>query len=168
MTTFQFDECSDSPTVINACNQQGLARAKRFSKKHKGLKDPEMLAIYMGMDGVLLTQDCAMIEDHEECVPCLHPGIVMVGHSEKNPQTVTERSIRKIIGSFKESFHDWHTVSWSNSIVKITESTVEAGFMTPKGAVFDLSVSFGDGSWQDGLRACLARNAARQEDGDDG
>lgn len=125
-TVFQFDECSDCKSFIKRCNKEGLAVAKRFGKKHrrKGLKDPEMLAIYLALGGVIVTFDNNIIDEHVEDIPEHNPGFIIIEHSSEVPYTLTQASAEKIVARFKSTVPDWHQVSWANSIVRITEKSV--------------------------------------------
>ena len=162
MITVQFDECSSSADIVKACKKQGLAKAKRFPNKHKSLKDPEVLSIYMSKSSVFFTFDSKLIEEHRDHIPLEHPGIVIIGHSISFLRTLTVSSAKYILGRFKKSFPEWHLVQWNNSIVKITDSTVDAMFISSQGSVRSLSRSFDVNGWQEELKTCLSTNALRR------
>jgi hypothetical protein len=160
-TIFQFDECSDCVSFIKKCNKQGLAVARRFKKKHRrtGLKDPQMLPIYLGLGGVLITFDNDMIDDHEDDVPERSPGIIIIEHSDAVPYTLTQASVEKIIGRFKSILPDWHQVPWANSIVRITERSVAIGRKFKTGVAYDCHADLADVNCDQQIRNHLVQNA---------
>lgn len=166
MTAFQFDECCSWPSYIKGCNKEGLSRAHKFSKTLKaklgGTKDPEMLAFYMKKDTVLITTDKALPNEHPEHIPAVNPGIIVFEHSEKLLNTVTIKSITGIAKAFKELFPQWHTVKWSNSIVRISDDCIQGGRKTDAGGVVvEFYRKLTDNGWQADLHAYLDANATR-------
>jgi hypothetical protein len=159
VTTFQFDECISSKALIRDCRRSGLCTPRRYPKGNMGLKDPEMLAKYMPGDAPLFTQDLALLSDHATHIPPRNSGIIMIGHSPATPRTVTEVSIRRILKQFKQRFGEWHSISWRNSIVVITEATVSAGHMSASGPSVNFIGRIDDNTWKDRLKEVLANNA---------
>lgn len=162
MTIFQFDECSSCRQTIKACNKSGVAIARRYPAEHKNLLDPEVLRIYMAKSTVFFTQDGKIVDDHKEHVPCENPGIIMVGHSPGWPYTITASSIRQILQNFKKCFPIWDKAQWRNSIVRITDRTVEIGYMSPAGRVVGFSAEFDNDGWQSQFAQHLDANAVRK------
>jgi hypothetical protein len=164
-TVFQFDECSDCRSFIKKCNQQGLAVARRFKKKHRhtSLKDPEMLAIYLALGGVLITYDNNMIDEHEDAVPEQSPGIIIIEHSSEVPYTLTQSSAEKIIGRFKTVLPDWNQVPWANSIVRITERSISIGRKRKAGVTYECVANLSDDNCHEQIRIHLVQNAQADE-----
>jgi hypothetical protein len=164
-TVFQFDECSDCKSFIARCNRQGLATARRFRKKHrgKGIKDPQMLPIYLALGGVLITFDNDMIEKHEDQIPEHNPGIIIIEHSPDVPYTLTQASVEKIIARFKSIVPDWHSVPWANSIVRITEKSVAVFRKLATGVTCDCFVELADATCDEKIRNRLLQNAEPNE-----
>jgi hypothetical protein len=159
---FQFDECSSCKATIKACNKGGLAIARRYPKEHKNLSDPEVLRIYMAKGTVFFTQDGKIVDNHKEHVPYENPGIIMIGHSPRSPRTITASSIRVILQDFKKRFPGWDKARWRNSIVRITDHTVEVGYMSPAGRVVGFSAEFDTDGWQSQFAEQLDANAVRK------
>lgn len=160
MTTFQFDENNSCTSFIRRCKKGGLASAKRFQRKHKntGLKDPQMLAIYLALGGVLVTFDNHMIDDHEDDIPEQSPGIIIIEHSPAIPYTFTQKSAEKIIAKFKEKVPDWHQVPWENSIVRLSDATICIGRKQRGSVIYDYLETV-EGADDAGIKAQLALNA---------
>lgn len=155
MTIFQFDECSSARGLLRTCKRRELAQVKRYPTKHKGLPDPNMLAIYTRKDGVIVTFDSRMADENAKHIPCGHPGIIMVGHSPDVPDTVTEKSATRIIDKFKNTFPDWHEISWSNCIVNMTNAYVKVGYISDHQVIYQIHKNFDDEDWQSEVRNCL-------------
>lgn len=162
MTIFQFDECSSCKATIKACNKSGLAIARKYPNKHKNLLDPDVLRIYMAEKSVFLTQDGKIVDEHKEHIPCENPGIIIVGHSPRLPRTVTATSISRILQNFKRQLPNWSSARWNNSIVKITDHTIEVRYMSPSGPVVALSAEFENDEWQSRFEQQLNENAVRK------
>jgi hypothetical protein len=164
-TVFQFDECSDCRSFIKKCNDEGLAVARRFRRKHrhKGLKDPEMLAVYLGLGGVIITYDNNMIDEHPTHIPERSPGIIIIEHSSAVPYTFTQASAEKIIGKFKSILPDWHQVPWANSIVRITERSVSIGRKLETGVIYECVANLTDDNCHEQIRTHLVQNAQVNE-----
>ena len=160
MTIFQFDECSTYLKYIAQCNKNpvGTTKAKRHKKKHQGLLDPDVLAIHMGGNSVFVTFDGRMVNEHGAHIPTLNPGIIIIGHSPSYSFTMTHVFACKILEDFKVSFPDWHTISWRNSIVRMTEISIEVGYNTASGFVSQFHELFRENGWQDAFKVFLAQN----------
>jgi hypothetical protein len=160
MTTFQFDECSTYLEYISKCNKApvGATEAKRHERKHRGLPDPDVLAIHMKGNSVFITFDGRMVDEHGTHIPTLNPGIIIIGHSPAYSFTMTHVFACKILEDFKVNFPEWHTISWRNSIVKMTEVSIEIGYNTTSGFVSQFYEFFKESGWQDSLKSFLTQN----------
>lgn len=162
MTVFQFDECSSCNSFIRRCNKEGLAIARKFKDKHrsKGIKDPQMLKMYLALGGVLVTFDNDMIDDHTQHIPEKSPGIIIIEHSPDMPYTLTQKSVEKIIKAFKEKFPNWHVVQWANSIVRITEKSVAVCQKTSTEVRYNCWIELSDTECEKQVTEHLSKNAA--------
>lgn len=161
MTNFQLDECSSSKALRADCNKQGLCSVRGYKKEHRGIPDVEMLRIYTAKDAVLLTFDKSMLVDHERDIPSKNPGIIVIAHSASNPRTITEKSAREIINNFKARFDRWHVVFWDNSIVTLTDETLQVGQKSENGIRFVLKIKLAESGWQAELENILLQNAGK-------
>jgi hypothetical protein len=163
MNCFQFDECSSSSELIRECKKEGLCSPRKYPNKHRSLKDPEMLDIYMKRNGVLITFDLSIVEDNDGFIPLENPGIILIGQSANSMRTMTITSARKIMKSFKRLFPEWCKLSWRNSIVAITDATISAGCVTNSGFYVEFSTELNDTDegWKESLRDFLTQNSSR-------
>ena len=159
MTVFQFDECSTSKSYLKSCKKSGLAAVRRYPTKHKGLPDPAMLEIYMAQEGVLVTYDHEIWVENEKHIPLTNPGIIIVSHSPAISYTLTQRSAANILDNFKGQFGEWHSVPWSNSLVTITDASVEVMRKSALGFETQLYRSLDQPGWQWELAERLKQNA---------
>jgi hypothetical protein len=160
---FQLDECISAGKLLSHCRRQNACVPFPFPKilKGKSVKDPEVLGKYMPLDRVLVTVDLSIVEKHGGHIPEANPGLIMLGPSPDSPYTTTVRLTMKMLAKLKAAFPDWHNVSWRNSIVRLTESSIEVGHMTTSGYVYDLNANLDDpNGWQDTLAELLRRNAS--------
>ena len=162
MTKFHPDECSSARGLIRSCKKGGLAQVRRYPTKHKSLLDPEMLYIYTKKDGVIVTFDLGMADENAEHIPVEHPGLIMIGHSPEISYTITEKSATKITSNFKDKFPEWHQIPWKNCIVKMTDATVEVGYILEGTITYLLHRSFEENEWQNDFRDCLAGISEKQ------
>ncbi len=148
MTTFQFDQCFNDKKVIQACTDEGLALARRLPSDLLGKPDPELLAVLMGAPNPVVTLDRALPTEHAAHIPAHHPGIVVVSFSRDNPRTITTREAGKILRNFKDRVPTWHQLALRNSIVEITEKSVEVCHIDAGGIVRDQYRGFSnDRAW---------------------
>jgi hypothetical protein len=161
MTTFQLDECLNSKKLVLGCAQEGLCQVFRFPSDMKGLKDPEMLNQLLPKGNPLITTDFALLDEHLNSIPEYHPGIILIANSESVPQTLTIKKVQTILRKFKTKFSQWHQVFWQNSIVCITQDSVnvlhiEAGYLKEDGYLTYQSID-----WEKTLEDLLYQNAKR-------
>src|SRR5205809_6219684 len=110
MTTFQFDKCLDDMDLIDTCNAEQLAEARRLDADLWKAKDPELLQVLMKRPAPLLTIDRALPRKHFASIPDKNPGIVVVAYSQdidrsrETLKTMTTRAAGRILRHFKVCF----------------------------------------------------------------
>jgi len=160
MCVFQFDENSSARSLIRDCRNAGVVEVRKYPSGDKGLPDEDMLDKYVQRDGVIVTFDAGLVQDHLDHVPDDHPGVIIVRHSPAISYPMTAASAKNILDHFKAEFSDWHRVSWKNSVVTMTEASIEVGHVASDHVVNDLSKSYNESEWQAELRDCLSRIAS--------
>ena len=160
MIPFQLDECASSRKLLSSCKKQKLCVPFAYPRRFKGkaIKDPQVLARVMANGRALVTTDLAIVDRHCECIPINNPGLIMLGPSPGSPHTTTEKLMMKMLSNFKTYFPDWHDVSWRNSIVRITESTVELGHVATSGYVYDYHSDLDKPGWVEEMKVFLENN----------
>jgi hypothetical protein len=148
---------------MRRCKKTGLAETSRFERRHrnKKMQDPEVMAYYFGLNRVLLTFDKALIDEHENDIPGLNPGIIVVQHSPALLRTLTQKSAEKIIAKFKEIIPDWYEVPWSNSIVRISDIAVEICRKEESGVVTLVYTELTETDCAEQIRKHLQQNYVR-------
>jgi hypothetical protein len=168
MITYQFDECFDDPDVIDACNKQGKAVARRIDDDLKEKKDPEVLAVLMLRTTPMLTTDGKLPWKHSARIPEINPGIVTVGYSRygdrKGPfKTLTTTAAGKILEALKERCPNWDQLVLKNSIVEVTNKEIVISHIEHGQLKYDNHIEYGDDlKLQTELVAILKKNAARR------
>lgn len=162
MITFQFDQCFNDKKVIKACTDEGLAIVHRLPRELLGKPDPELLAVLMKSPNPVVTLDRALPTEHTAHIPPKNPGIVVVNYSRDVPRTITTREAAKILRKFKERVPAWHQISVQNSIIEITEKSVEIWHIEETELVTDgyLEINVETG-WTEQLTQTLRQNSAR-------
>jgi hypothetical protein len=159
MNAFQFDECSADQKYAANCQKSGHSIVRNYPKRHKKLKDPEMLEHYLAKkDGTLVTFDHRIWSQHSESVPLSHPGIIAIRNLI---YTMTHAIAQKMIEKLKADFPDWSVVSWANSLVTLTNDGVRVERKTPSGFEEVLYRDFKEADWQEALKGCLQTNATQ-------
>jgi hypothetical protein len=168
MTTFQFDECSDDLEVIEACNAEHLAEARRLDPDLVEKKDPEILRVLMQRSTPLVTIDRALPAKHCDCIPDQNPGIIVVAYSRyidrsrETLRTMTTRAAGRILRQFKQRVPEWHKLEVRNSIVEITNKAVEVSHVEQGRLKFDAYLDYeGDPDLQPSLIRALQQNLQR-------
>ena len=162
MTAFQFDQCFNDKKVIKACTAEGLAIAYRLPRESWGKSDPDLLAGLMASPHPVVTLDRALPTEHTSHIPASNPGIVVVGYSRDVPRTITTREGGKILRSFKDRVPTWHQLPLRNSIVEITEKSVEIWHIEATELVADGYFEFAeDREWVAQFVLLLAQNTLR-------
>lgn len=162
MTTFQFDQCFDDKKVIKNCNEEGLATAHRLPKELRGTEDPELLAVLMQRTAPLVTLDRALPAEHTKHIPEANPGIIVVNYSRDVLRTITTTAASKILAQFKEKVPSWHQLTLQNSIIEITEQSVEIWHIEGGELMEDVYIDIEkDQDWIDIFLQILETNARR-------
>lgn len=127
MKTIQFDECVNSKELEAACRAEGKCIPHRFPKRFKGrgLGDPQVLELFFAQGKIVLTNDENILSDHLQDIPESHPGLVIVTHSDNCRDELTDTANRAILSNFKAMILRWDEVVCRNSIIVITESSIE-------------------------------------------
>jgi hypothetical protein len=160
--SFQLDECASSKKLLRSCRKQGLCNVHAFPRKYKGrsIKDPELLAKFVPDSRVLVTADLAIVNQHCDCISPSNCGLVLLGPSPGSPLRTTEKLMMKMLAHFKAGFAAWSGVPWQNSIVRLTESSVEVGHISNGGYVADFYSDFSTSGWADEVRRILVINSS--------
>jgi hypothetical protein len=161
MTTFQLDECLNSKKLALGCAQEGLCKVFRFPSEMKGLKDPEMLNSLLPKGNPLITTDFALLNEHLNAIPDSHPGIILIANSKSVPETLTIKKVQAILKKFKTQFSQWHQVSWQNSIVCITQDSINVLHIEGGHIKDDGYFTYQSLDWDKKLEDTLCKNAKR-------
>ena len=160
MNTFQFDQCFNDKKVIKACTDEGLANALRLPRDLHDKSDPELLGTLMKSANPLVTLDRALPAEHAASIPSANPGIVVVNYSRDVPRTITTREAARILRQFKDRLSNWNELSLQNSILEITEKSVEIWHIEASIRVHDGYLEFdNDNKWIDSFLLLLKQNA---------
>ena len=159
MSTFQFDQCFNDQKIIRKCQEEGVAGALRFPARMCDLEDPQVLDRFMQLPNPLVTLDRRLPEDHAAFIPDNHPGIVVVSNAPGIPQTITTNQGGKILAQFKARLSSWFQISFQNSVIEITQESVEIWHVTGGKLVRDGYLTFQQTDWADQLTMLLQQNA---------
>jgi len=96
-----------------------------------------MLNELLPMGNPLLTTDRALIYEHFDTIPMLHPGIVIISNAETILRTLTIKQVQIILRKFKSGFRQWHEVSCGNSIIQITQDSISIFHAEDDGLIHD-------------------------------
>jgi hypothetical protein len=156
----------DSKRLARQCTAEGLVTFRRFPRKLKHKKDPEMLGKILVGDCTLLTTDHEIHWENSAHIPDEHPGILIIASSA--PWTITDRDIERILRKFKSVFPNWHSISIQNLVVKLTEEDIEIWKVLGGRVVSFGRVEFTRDGWQDKFQDWLSRNARGKQAISDG
>jgi hypothetical protein len=155
---FQLDENASARTLAEYCEKQGLVEVWRWPKKLKGAEDPAALAYTLPSGRALLTTDRQIHVQHSVHIPDGHPGILIVA-STSSAETMRTSLLMRILAKFKGMFPTWHKTCLTNSIVEITETSVEVWKVVGGALARDTFLHFEETAWQDRLSTVLESNA---------
>lgn len=163
MTAFQFDKCFDDKKVIKKCNDEGHATALRLPRNLRDAEDPELLKVFMPGRHAMVTTDRALPTQHTAHIPDTNPGIVVVCYSRDVLKTITTGAAAKILDQLKSSLSTWHQTSVANSIVEITEQSVEVFHVEAGKLIQDTYLDFKkESDWPVQFLNTLQKNVLRQ------
>jgi len=137
-----------------------LCKVRRYPDNERGTKDPQMLQKYMSLDGIVVTFDRNIVDEHGSHIPDVNPGIIMISNFIR-AHTMTAAAAQDILKNFKALYADWHLLSWNNSIINLTDASVEVGYMRSGKLTVELRKVFTERGWQDQLRTALEKNVKR-------
>lgn len=162
MTVFQFEENNSDRNFIRRCNSEGLSQAKSYPKRYRGMLDTDLLEIYPTLGGVLVTFDHKMLSEHEAAIPAAGPGIIVVEHSEELQRTLTQKSAERIISNFKTRIPSWHVISWTNTVVRVSDKAVSVWTKAGSELICDCSADWADQDCAAKLEARMAKNESSE------
>jgi hypothetical protein len=170
MTIFQLDECLDCRSLVRRCEaHREVATVYRFpgdfktkeARQQKKQKDKIVVPHFIARGNPIVTTDLPIIEDNLDCISEPHPGFIIVSNETPTP-TIRSQHIVDILGSFKQGFPDWISVSWRNSVVRLTQKWIEVGSI--KDTTF-VRLWFSSTDWRNDLLALLKNNSERSSPG---
>lgn len=148
MKTYQLDENINDKQLAKSCNEQGLAWAKRQSRKDKGRKDPDWVPRVIAQGDTLVTLDRRIIDDCRRAVPEENPGIVILENDESIPFTIRSKDAKKILATLKSAMPDWHN-DWCNSVIRLSQQRIIVGHIEDGQFVLDRNLSLLDPDWKE-------------------
>ncbi|MCE9530618.1 MAG: hypothetical protein K8T89_05740 [Planctomycetes bacterium] len=112
--------------VIEKCTNEKKVDAQPFPKELSGTKDPILIPEFVALGNPVVTIDGSFLEDNAPFIPDLHPGFFIIRYSYKviNRQ-LTSIAAARILHEFKSWSVDWDQASIRNSVVILTERTIE-------------------------------------------
>ena len=159
MITYQVDQNTNSKRLVESCKKQGLVDVRRFPQRLSDKDDPDVLAEAFSSDRTLLTMDREIHFGNAVHFPTQHSGILIVANAS-SPRTITIADMVRTLAQLKSSFPDWHQSSLRNSVVELTERSVEV-WRVDNGAVLKTAfISFEQPDWQHELAKVLQCNAS--------
>jgi hypothetical protein len=161
MIAFQVDENFRDKHFAAACNSEGLASVAPFPPELRGKADDDVLDAFLARERPIVTNDINIAAHHPQAVPQRHPGIIIVCYSPGNPRTSTMKGLQKIIFAFKKAFSAWHSTSYANSIIQLTELDVHIWHKEGDSIRRDHYIPFTDRDWVGRLQAALIQNSTR-------
>jgi hypothetical protein len=165
MITFQLDQNVNKRSLAETCQKEGKAGVWRFPKKWstiaEGFKDPDLLPVVMAGDKPLVTNDRNIAKENARFIPSKNPGIAIVGFAKGTIKPLGRGDIEKILVNFKAQFPRWHLVSWSNSVVEITQNSVEVWHVEAGNLGPDDYWPMTQPGWPNLFEAVLRKNASR-------
>ena len=168
MNTFQLDDCLRDRDFAASCyRDRRLANTERFPQdlstkkaRRQGLqKDHMLLPRFFPGSRIFVTSDKRIVDDNINIWPDLHCGFIIVSDAKRR-NTAGFRQFTEAIRQFKSSFPDWHSVSWRNSIVHITQESVAVQRVTGNKISDNQGWYYSQTGWQNQLREALATNAS--------
>lgn len=116
------------------------------------------------MGNPLLTTDGALIYEHFDAMPMLHPGIVIISNAETVLKTLTIKQVQIILRKFKSRFPQWHELSCRNSIIQITQDSISIFHAEDDKLIHDGTCYYEVSAWNAGMKELLGilhKNANR-------
>jgi hypothetical protein len=157
MTAYQLDQCLNSKRFADSCARQGLAEINRFPRRLLHRKDPDVLGVILPSNHALLTIDRRMHFEHAASIPDQHSGILIIARSVQRTLGISD--VARILTKFKSAFPNWHAVSIRNSIVEITETSVQVWISQSRTIKSISFVTFDQDGWQEVLAGVLRENS---------
>lgn len=158
MLAYQVDQCATWTTFVKACNDQGLVQVWGFPRKLKDEDDPVVLAHVLPSGRTLITTDRAIHHDNLAHIPRKHAGILIVALASPT-RTMTMAGARRVLANFKTAVPHWHRISLRNSIVELTDRSVQVWTVREFGLQQLAFLPFDAPDWQNQLRRVLDDNA---------
>jgi hypothetical protein len=160
MSNFVLDECAYSRRLRAQCEQEGLATVKRLPRALAGSKDPELLPEVVRAGDTLLTYDREIAEQNASLLSLGHAGIVVV-RSASIRSPLTDALARQILRKFKQIMPGWHSANVTNSVIEITQESVQLWHAEGGKLEQDGYLRFDRADLQEALLDVLKTNSSR-------
>jgi len=164
MKIYQLDECINSKKLETACRDEGKCMPHRFPKAHKGkgVKDPQVLAMFFSQGKVIVTNDKAMLREHVENIPELHPGLILIKFSDECKYEIDDQESAKILRHVKSKIPNWSSLACENSIAVATEKGLEILHKKDNKLLRNEGADYSDANFADKIEAALKENSKRK------
>ena len=158
MLAYQVDQCARWKTFVKTCNDQGLVRVWGFPRKLEDEDDPVVLEHVLPSGRTLITTDRAIHLDNLAHIPQKHSGILILALASPT-KTMTMVGAQRLLATFKAAVPHWHQMRLRNSIVELTDSSVEVWTVGDLGLRQVVFLTFDAPNWRTELGRVLDENA---------
>jgi hypothetical protein len=156
---FQVDQCLDSRKLVGKCNSDRPATVRRFPDFMRNQDDPDVVEFARNDKKVLLSGDTRLLDDWAFCLNDHHFGVIVVIISL--PKTLTWKNAIALLAVWKACIHDWHSLSFDNSVLELREEYLQVFHVERSVPVRDEVIFLKDPEACARLVAALERNRKR-------
>ena len=164
MIKIQLDESITSKKFAKNCKNERKSYPVQFPKKFKGksVQDPEVQKYCVQNKLPLLTFDRKILLENYKKFVQQHPGIIIIALNKmQRPRIfITVRLAALILDQFKKDFPIWNKTSCYNSIIEITNETIEIWHIGGKEIKHDGIFDRKTKNWQRKIITVLKQNSA--------
>ena len=163
MPIFQLDENLNDSEFARECDEESKAAGiadlslKRFPKRLRGEEDEVVLRNLLSSGGTVLTKDRGIATDGKDGIPDEHPGIIIIANAP-SVRVTGNQAVRQILRKMKTSVNEWHSLSFKNSIIEITQAGIEVRRKSDAKAKY---LDFAANGWESNLVSILKDNAGQ-------
>ena len=163
MKKIQLDESITSKKFARNCKEGGKSHPVQFPRLFKGksIKDPVVQNYCAKRNLPILTFDRKFLRDNFKKFVQQHPGIIIIALNRlrRNKVFITVRHAALILNRFKNDFPNWNNTSCYNSIIEITNETIEIWHIGDNEIEYDGIFNRKTNNWQRKIILILKQNA---------
>lgn len=159
MRTVQLDKNAGGRKLKDACNKEGIVRCILLPHDVRERSDAEVLEFGIENGYLTLTFDRQFYIETAHILVGQNPGLLLMRVDDESDWRINTKTAPKILRDFKNSFPEWYSVPWRNSVIELTPTLVFVYHTLSYPLQRIVMLKRTENGWQEALKCILESNA---------